>query len=1131
MNANLLLNSLLEQGYDSQLFNQKEVALSSVVDEVVFVALSYKTKQKPLVIIKSNAYEATQFYESLIQLVDEDICALFVPEESLRVEAIASSPENRAQTIEVLNRLSTQSVSIVVTSIGAAVRYLPSVETFNQSKVKLAVGNNYSIRELKEKLIKAGYKLCSRVDQPLTFSVRGGIVDVFSINYDHPIRIEFFDTEIDSIRYFDIQTQRTIKTIQQVEIVPSTCLLFTESQRADLAIIIDEQIKKNPSLNGVLSMDADYIRNHLPENHLYVYYSFFEEHCSVLDYLEKPTILILDYKRTVLSLKTLMEDTITYIQEMSAAKKMISRFSVFNTLEKILRDYQVIESDPFSKGEKTKLLEVFIPEGSLKFKLELIKQHQSRYKVLCIKSTEAQTILDELIELEYPYTIADKMFKPGLNLVFDELAQGFEFKDLYVAGNKELLFKKQKTGRYATKFKEASVLEDVQELNKKDYVVHNQYGIGQYMGLITKEFQGFHKDYLQIIYAENDELLVPIEQFHLIRKYASNNGLSVKLHTLGSNKWIKTKEKVQESVRELAKKLTDIYSQRKASIGYQYKADTAEQLKFENEFDYELTDDQTKAVIDVKRDMESSFPMDRLICGDVGFGKTEVAIRAAFKAVYEGKQVAFLCPTTVLAMQHAETFANRFKHFPVNIELLNRFVNPTKQKEVIKGISEGSVDIVIGTHRILSKDIKFKDLGLLVIDEEQRFGVEHKEKIKEMRVDVDVLSLSATPIPRTLQMSLIGMRQLSTLNTPPLNRLPVLTYVVEKSPGLIVEIIQRELLRNGQVFYLYNNIAHIHEITRSIKQQVENAKVGVVHGQMSKEEIEEVMIDFNLNIINVLVCTTIIETGLDIPNANTIIIENAHKFGLAQLYQIKGRVGRSSRLAYAYLLIPKDMQVSEVQEKRLKAIKEFTELGSGYKIAQRDLTIRGAGEILGPQQSGFIESVGIDLYLEMLKEAIDEEKGIVKKADPIRKTNMKIDNYIPEDYAPCDYEKIGVYKKIQLIDDLDELEDYEDFIRDRHGKMPKFVVNVFRKKEIDLLASANFVETFKETPVNTTIELTKDYSDHMDGVRLFELLNAISKNISLSYKHQQIIIIVPTSKNQLDVLIKVLRGSKGCLKK
>ena len=674
-----------------------------------------------------------------------------------------------------------------------------------------------------------------------------------------------------------------------------------------------------------------------------------------------------------------------------------------------------------------------------------------------------------------------------------------------------------------TDYAEARTLNSYEELNKGDYVVHDQYGIGQYVAIESRMVNGIECDYLKIIYKGNDELLVPLSQFSLVRKYVSREGAVPKLHKLGSKEWSETKRRVEESVTDIAGQLLELYSIRDTNIGFAFSKDSAMQKEFEDTFDYELTRDQERAIREVKEDMEQSKPMDRLLCGDVGFGKTEVAIRAAFKAVNDDKQVAYLCPTTILSFQHFDTFKKRFNDFPVRVELLNRYIPADKQREIIKDLKDGKVDVLIGTHRILSKDIEYKDLGLLIVDEEQRFGVEHKEKIKQMKNSIDVLSLSATPIPRTLQMSLIGIRSLSTLDTPPMNRYPVQTYVVHKNENLIEEVIMRELERNGQVFYLYNNVELIYTVARRLQQKIPYARIGVAHGQMDRQEIEDIMYKFYANEINVLICTTIIETGLDIPNANTIIVDNTQNFGLAQLYQIKGRVGRSDRIAYAYLMIPEKKQLNENSLKRLEAIKEFTALGSGYKIAMRDLTIRGAGDLLGDKQSGFIDNVGLDLYLAMLNKAIQKARGEeVEEEETKTNINVPLSSYIPESFSDNDYDKLALYHELYDVSTKEELFDYYLKVTDEYGRLPKQVEALFDKKRLELLYNLNLIDKVSNVRGIFTVTLSKDYSDRMDGLKLFEYCNSFSKDFRISYKNSRLTVSIDNQKENINKMLKLV---------
>ena len=813
---------------------------------------------------------------------------------------------------------------------------------------------------------------------------------------------------------------------------------------------------------------------------------------------------------------------------------MLAKFTLFRDENACIAHHPLTTFDLFLNmmhPVSSQIMSVSPGELSFARQLETIAQQaKSIAVVLCVEKADVHTVIEGLNSEQLSYTEgAVDWKKPGIYVCSLPFAEGFQclLEHIIVYTRRELFPKEKKLVRYHAKFKEASVLNDYMELNVGDYVVHHQHGVGKYMGIITRENNGIHQDYLRIIYRGNDELLVPLSQFQLIRRYVTKEGVGIKLNKLGSGEWERTRRKVSEKVEELAQRLVELYALRSEDIGHSYAKDTPMQKEFEDQFAYELTPDQEQAVMEIKQDMESNRPMDRLLCGDVGFGKTEVAVRAAFKAVVDNKQVAFLCPTTILSMQHYQTFAERFRDYPVRIEVLNRFVSKADQRRIIKGLKEGSIDIVIGTHRLLSKDIVWKDLGFLVIDEEQRFGVEHKERIKELKNGIDVLSLSATPIPRTLQMSLVGIRSLSQLNTPPSNRHPVQTYVIERNKGMIREIIQRELSRGGQVFYLYNRIEQIYQIANELRQAFPDIGIGVAHGRMDREEIEDVMLEFHENKYQVLVCTTIIETGIDIPNANTILIEDADRFGLSQLYQIRGRVGRSSRVAYAYLMYRPQKQLNETAMKRLKSIREFTQLGSGYKIAMRDLTIRGAGDLLGPQQAGFIDSVGIDMYMEMLHDAIARHRGIApKEEEPQQKsTNLQVDAYIPQQFAPEDGDKLSLYQRIEKTRSVQELRNLMEEVHDRYGRLPNEVRLLFEKKQLDILTNETIVEDFKESARDLRIIFTKAWSAQVDGVRLFERMNQLSRSIALRYREGRIVLCIPKGKKQLELSIAALGES------
>lgn len=697
-------------------------------------------------------------------------------------------------------------------------------------------------------------------------------------------------------------------------------------------------------------------------------------------------------------------------------------------------------------------------------------------------------------EMKYTLVGIDEVIYPGINLYVGKLASGLELiEEKVVILTAYELF--GEVNVYKTKyfrFKDAKTLRNFQELNVGDYVVHDSYGIGQYLGIKTLDVKGYHKDYLYVAYAGDDTLYIPVEQFKMIRKYASADGKVPMIHALGSSKWTKAKQKAKNKIDDIADRLIELYAKRMSSPGFAFSKDNELQIDFENQFGYALTTDQQRSVDEIKLDMEKPQPMDRLLCGDVGFGKTEVALRGAFKAILDHKQVAFLCPTTILSMQHFKTATERFKNFPVEIALLNRFTSSKEKKRILKEVKEGKIDLLIGTHRILSKDVAFNDLGLLVIDEEQRFGVKQKEKIKEYRETIDVLSLSATPIPRTLQMSLMGIRGLSKIDTPPKNRLPVQTYVVEKNNTLIKQVIERELARDGQVFYLYNRTDQIANVAYKISSTVPNAKVAIGHGQMDKNELEDVMLRFMNKEFNVLICTTIIETGIDIPNANTMIVEDADKFGLAQLYQIRGRVGRSERGAYAYLLYKKDKSIQDDALKRLKAIKEFTELGSGYKIAMRDLSIRGSGDILGGKQAGFIDDIGFEMYMKILQDAINVRMHKDEKPEEeVKNLNVSVDGYIPDDYVESDYEKLELYQRLDKAKTMSELNSLKAEFDDYYGNLPEAILTLIEKRKLEILSHYSIIEDIKDSGKQLEIIFSPNAFETISGDKLFLLANQL----------------------------------------
>ncbi|MEF9962408.1 MAG: transcription-repair coupling factor [Erysipelotrichaceae bacterium] len=1136
---NNLLNIIKNNpAIDSLMKHEQRLGNLSLTEEALLLVGLFQKDKQNIVVVKNNLYTAQKLFQR-IQSLSKDVL-LFAMEDSLRVESIAASPESKASQLETMSMLLADGKKIIVTHTGALLHYLADPKVFKEHIIHLVNGEEFGYDYLKRLLFESGYHHVARVDQPLCFATRGGIIDVYSINNDHPIRIEFFDNEIDSIRSFDISTQRTLEVLKTCDIVAASDLLFSDQELGEIvekanAALMKTTKQESCKLSDIINKELDDLCNHNMDPSLYKYFAYLNHTFSILDYIEDPLVLISSEEEIRDSCKHIQEETIAYIQELVQEAMALPKYSLFHDFDLVIKPYSVIKIGLFVNHQHP-LTSGIVALNAFDLKLsktmEYILNNKKDTKIVFALAKKEKTIVEEYLkdhDIQYQIIKEETPLDAEISILEKELVEGFSctLEKIDVYSGKELFNTTPKLSRYANKFKEAEVLHNYMELEIGDFIVHQQHGIGKYLGIVNKEMDGVHKDFLNIAYKGNDILLVPLEHFRLIRKFLSKEGATPKLNKLGGNEWEKTKERISANIKELADRLVKLYAIREDHIGYAFSKDTPFQKEFDDDFEFELTPDQERAIKEVKADMEMNKPMDRLLCGDVGFGKTEVAMRAAFKAVIDNKQVAFLCPTTILSLQHYKTFVRRMANFPIHIEVINRFIAPAKQKQILKECKEGKIDILIGTHRLLSKDVKFADLGFLVIDEEQRFGVEHKEKIKELKHSVDVLSLSATPIPRTLQMSLIGIRSLSQLDTPPQNRMPVQTYVIEKNLSIIKEIMQRELSRNGQVFYLFNNVKEIYNVATRLRKMLPDARIGVAHGQMSREEIEDVMMKFTNNEYQILVCTTIIETGIDIPNANTILIENADRFGLSQLYQIKGRVGRSDRLAYAYLMYSPQKTLSELATKRLKSIKEFTQLGSGYKIAMRDLTIRGAGDMLGPQQAGFIDTIGIDMYIEMLNDAIKETQGIVKEPEVImKKANTKLDAYIPQSFAPQDYEKITLYQRIDRIQSKQALFDMMEEIKDNYGRLPKGVQMLFEKKRLDLLVNEECLDDFKEGTQEVELIFKETWSDSVDGVKLFEMITTISKDIKIRYVKKQIRMKIPKTKNWLAIVIEILEQLK-----
>lgn len=1137
------LDNILKQNlaFNALLNGKGNIVVNDVSDEALLLTSAFLKLKRNIVVVKANQYEANMLYQKVMLLNEKDV-SLFAVDESYRIEALAASPELLGQRIDTMYQLTKNEPRILITHSQAIIRYLPTKQLFIDNCLKIKVGMQIDIYDLKASLLKSGYQSAIRVDQPFYFSKRGGVIDVFSIQYENPIRIEFFDDEIESIRFYNQNTQRTIENIDEITILPASDILYDDQEVTkviskindlrDSQVEILDELYLEDFLNKV-SIDQENLRNHDTSFSMYSYYNLFNQTTSIGDYLDDPLIILSNSQDINFAYKNYLEENFYYYQELINVGKSVKGLNLFRDLYEVT-DKATIEFKSFATDEKDVIFNgrtIMIDSQDEKMLISQIRSYLKLSTVIIALDDERQIrLISELLNRhELLYTMLDNSgeFYPGLNLVIDKIGFGFELVDeniVVISSNELFKTKNVKKPKYF-KYKNAKVLKDYQELEVGDYVVHDNYGIGQYLGIKTLEVQGVHRDYLYVAYAGDDTLYIPVEQFNLVRKYSSSEGKVPKINKLGSSQWQKAKAKARNKVDDIADKLIEIYAARMNQTGYAFPVDNEMQLEFENAFGYELTEDQVRSVKEIKEDMEKPQPMDRLLCGDVGFGKTEVALRAVFKAILGNKQVAFLCPTTILSMQHYKTMLDRFENFPVKVALLNRFTSTKQKNQILKDLKEGNIDLLVGTHRILSKDVEFKDIGLLCIDEEQRFGVKQKEKIKEYRKTIDVLTLSATPIPRTLQMSLMGIRGLSQIETPPKNRQPVQTYVIEKNDVLIKQIIERELARDGQVFYLHNRTSNIANTADKIGRMVPGAKVVVGHGKMDKNEIEDVMMRFVNKEYNVLICTTIIETGIDIPNANTIIVENADKFGLSQLYQIKGRVGRSNRGAYAYLLYNPSKVLTEEASKRLKAIKEFTELGSGYKIAMRDLAIRGAGDILGGTQSGFIDSIGFDMFMKILQDSVNQKMGKQEQEIDIKNVNVNVDGYIPHDYVSSDIEKLELYQRLDNTKTISAIDHLKTEFIDYYGKLPDEVAALIEKRKLDILASSKIIDVLEEKKGNIEITFSSDYSKNVKGDQLFEIVNRLFTRPRFKQIDNKIAIILPKGDqwlNRLNELISTL---------
>jgi transcription-repair coupling factor (superfamily II helicase) len=1041
-----------------------------------------KKKNKGFLVVTNSLYEANTLYQYINNYTEKVL--LFPMDNFLTSEVLASSPELKIKRIETLIELSKNNNYIVITNLMGYLKYLPDKDRFLNDILDLKAGMTFNFNKLVESLVELGYEKETLVEKTGDFAVRGFVIDIYPVSMENPVRLEFFDDEIESIRIFDVNTQLSLKKLDQIYVYPNT-----------------DNIIVNSTQNS-----------------------------NVRDFLDSDLTVFNDYDEIKLG----YEETLNEIVEYNISQGLEKDKKYMFSLEELFPGKYInfVSFDNLNLSNK-KIYDVKDFDNFFKDKLELnntLKKYIKNKKtiIVCLDNRYQLTNLEAILDNDnIIVTNEDEIFDNKINLIIKKINDSFECENYIIISSRHIFNTKDKNIKYKSNFRIGTKIKNIDKLNPGDYIVHYAHGIGRYLGLTTLNKNGLKKDYLQIEYKDGDKLYIPVEKIELITKYSSGDGIVPKLNKLNGTEWQKTKLRVKKKVESIAGDLIKLYAERENTQGFAFVKDDKNQLEFENEFEFTPTEDQLKASEEIKHDMERIVPMDRLLCGDVGYGKTEVAFRAIFKAVLSGKQVAFLCPTTILSNQHYKNALERFKNYPINIALLNRFVSAKETTKILEGLKEGKIDVVFGTHKLLNDQISYKDLGLLIIDEEQRFGVKHKERIKQIKSNIDVLTLSATPIPRTLQMSMSGIKNLSVIETPPVDRLPVQTYVLSENNQIIKDAIHKELARQGQVFILYNKINNMDEKIHEIQKLVPEARITSAHGQMDKTELENIMMAFINKESDVLICTTIIETGIDIPNVNTLIVIDADRFGLSQLYQLRGRVGRSNRIAYCYLMYNKHKILSEVAEKRLKAIKEFTELGSGFAIAKRDLSIRGAGDILGSEQSGFIDSVGIDMFMKLLDDEINRQKGIVtpetneSETLPLIEVTTNIsDNYVKEDDL-----KIYIHKLINNINNIDELNDVQNQLEDRFGKLNEDIIIYMYEELFEKKAKKLGIKDIKQNKNNIEIWLPLDLTNKIKIDDLFINLSKVSRKFRFGMRFKRLVItldIVNLDKHFIYYLIDLL---------
>ncbi|CVW31257.1 transcription-repair coupling factor [Streptococcus pneumoniae] len=1091
-------NDQIKKWHQNLTDKKRQLILGLSTSTKALAIASSLEKEDRIVLLTSTYGEAEGLVSDLISILGEELVYPFLVDDAPMVEFLMSSQEKIISRVEALRFLTDSSKKgILVCNIAASRLILPSPNAFKDSIVKISVGEEYDQHAFIHQLKENGYRKVTQVQTQGEFSLRGDILDIFEISQLEPCRIEFFGDEIDGIRSFEVETQLSKENKTELTIFPASDMLLREKDYQRGQSALEKQISK--TLSPILKSYLEEILSSFHQKQSHADSRKFLSLCydktwTVFDYIEKDTpIFFDDYQKLMNQYEVFERDLAQYFTEELQNSKAFSDMQYFSDIEQIYKKQSPVtffsnlqkglgnlKFDKIYQFNQYPMQEFFNQFSFLKEEIERYKKMDYTIILQSSNSMGSKTLEDMLEEYQIKLDSRDKtsICKESVNLIEGNLRHGFHFVDekILLITEHEIFQKKLKRRFRRQHVSNAERLKDYNELEKGDYVVHHIHGIGQYLGIETIEIKGIHRDYVSVQYQNGDQISIPVEQIHLLSKYISSDGKAPKLNKLNDGHFKKAKQKVKNQVEDIADDLIKLYSERSQLKGFAFSADDDDQDAFDDAFPYVETDDQLRSIEEIKRDMQASQPMDRLLVGDVGFGKTEVAMRAAFKAVNDHKQVVILVPTTVLAQQHYTNFKERFQNFAVNVDVLSRFRSKKEQTATLEKLKNGQVDILIGTHRVLSKDVVFADLGLMIIDEEQRFGVKHKETLKELKKQVDVLTLTATPIPRTLHMSMLGIRDLSVIETPPTNRYPVQTYVLEKNDSVIRDAVLREMERGGQGYYLYNKVDTIVQKVSELQELIPEASIGYVHGRMSEVQLENTLLDFIEGQYDILVTTTIIETGVDIPNANTLFIENADHMGLSTLYQLRGRVGRSNRIAYAYLMYSPEKSISEVSEKRLEAIKGFTELGSGFKIAMRDLSIRGAGNLLGKSQSGFIDSVGFELYSQLLEEAIAKRNGNAN-ANTRTKGNaeliLQIDAYLPDTYISDQRHKIEIYKKIRQIDNRVNYEELQEELIDRFGEYPDVVAYLLEIGLVKSYLDKVFVQRVERKDNKITIQFEK----------------------------------------------------------